>query len=65
MATPEGPLSAADLTEMNTQLVKLDDAERLIDQAVRGGIPMDPQKDQVRSLRTQITKLKQSFFPGQ
>jgi len=50
---------------MNTQLVKLDDAERLIDQAVRGGIPMDPQKDQVRSLRTQITKLKQSFFPGQ
>ena len=64
MAEPEGPLGTADLDEMKVQLVALDRADKVIDQAIRGGLDMSTQKAKAHELRAQLTKLRQSFFPG-
>lgn len=64
MAETKGPLTEEDLAGMNEQMLKLDEASRLIDQAIRGGIDMSEQRKQTAELRQQLTRIKQSFFPG-
>jgi len=65
MPEDEGPLTHADLDEMKSQLTALDKADKVIDQAIRGGLDMTGQKEKARELRQRMTKLRQSFFPGQ
>jgi hypothetical protein len=64
VANAQSPLTDEDLTGINEQLSKLDDAAKLIDQAIRGGIDMSEQRKQTADLRQQLTRIKQSFFPG-
>jgi hypothetical protein len=65
MPDEAGPLGPADLEELKLQLGKLDQADREIDKAVRAGLDMTGQKTRVRELREQLTKVRQSYFPGQ
>lgn len=60
----QGPLTETDLSEINRRLGELDEADRLIEQSIRGGIDMSEQQKRARELRDQLQRLKQSFFPG-
>ncbi len=64
MAKRNGPLTDTDLEEMKVRLAELDEAELLIQQAIRGGIDVKAQQERVRELRDQLTRMRQSFFPG-
>jgi len=64
MAEAKGPLTEEDLKGINEQLDRLDEAGRIIDQAMRGGIDMGEQRKQTADLRQQLIRIKQSFFPG-
>lgn len=64
MAEVTTPLTDEDLRGINEQLGKLDEASRLIDQAIRGGIDMSEQRKQTADLRSQLMRIKGSFFPG-
>ncbi len=65
MAEETGPLKAADLVELTAQLARLQTAELEIERAERAGIDLADQKTRVRDLRTQLSKIKQAYFPGQ
>lgn len=64
MPNPQGPLTDADLQEITRRLSELDEADRLIEQSIRGGIDMVEQQKRSRELRDQLQRIKQSFFPG-
>jgi hypothetical protein len=66
MADPDlvSPLTEQDLVGINDRLRELDRADKLIDQAIRGGIDMKEQKTRAQETRAQLLRLKQSFFPG-
>jgi hypothetical protein len=65
MATqPPNPLTEADLEEMNRKLLELDEADKVIDKAVRAGIDMTGPIAKSREVREQLLRLKQAFFPG-
>ena len=64
MADRPGPLTEEDLKGIKDNLALLNEAEAIIDRAMRGGIDMSEQKKQTAELRTQLTRLGQSFFPG-
>jgi CRISPR/Cas system-associated endoribonuclease Cas2 len=64
MADQQGPLTDEDLAAIKENLARLDEAERIVDQAIRGGIDMQAQKKQTTELRTQLKRIQQSFFPG-
>lgn len=61
----EGPLGPDDLVELKQKIVELDQADKLIEQAVRAGIDVSGQQEQTRELRDKLMKMKQAFFPGQ
>lgn len=61
---PAEPLGEADLEAMKSRLDDLAKAEAIIEKAIRGGIDMSGQRTKARELRTQLTQLKNSFFPG-
>lgn len=61
---PPGPLTDADFEDLKAQLKNLDEAERVLDQATRGGIDVSEQRARSRELRERVTKLKNAFFPG-
>lgn len=60
-----GPLTDTDLEELKVRLTELDEADRLIEQAVRGGIDVTEQQTRTRELRERLMRIRQSFFPGQ
>lgn len=64
MPDEKSPLSEQDYVELTQKLRDLDDAERMIDRGIRGGVDLSAQKAQAQELRVKITKLRQSFFPG-
>lgn len=64
MAERKLPLDETDLTQMKEALKDLDDADADIKLAEQAGINMDAQKTLSRETRTQITKIKQTFFPN-
>lgn len=61
----EGPLTSADLVELKQKLVELDQADMLIEKAIRAGIDVSGQQTRTRELRDKLMKMKQAFFPGQ
>ena len=61
----EGPLGKTDLIELKENLVELDKADKLIEQANRAGIDVSGQQTRTRELRDKLMKMKQAFFPGQ
>ena len=65
MPEHEGPLTHDDFEELKVRLSELDEADRLIEQAVRGGIDVTEQQTRTRELRERLMRIKQSFFPGQ
>lgn len=58
------PFTDEDLAKIKQNLAMLDEAEAIIAKAKRGGIEMAEQEKTVREQREQLTKLKNSFFPG-
>lgn len=63
--TEAGPLGPEDLAELKVKLTELDQADKLIEQAVRAGIDVSGQQVKTRELRDKLVKMKQAFFPGQ
>ena len=59
-----GPLTDDDLEELKVRLTELDEADRLIEQAVRAGIEITEQQTRTRELRERLMRIRQSFFPG-
>ncbi len=59
------PLTTTDLEQMNEALKRLDEADALITRSIAAGIDMTEQKKRAMESRTQITRIKQTFFPGQ
>lgn len=59
-----GPLRDEDLTEINESIKALDEADKLIDQAVRAGIDISDKREESRQSRERLMKIKQAFFPG-
>ncbi len=59
-----GPLTDADLVELNAKLIQLDEADLQIDKATRAGIDVSSQKERAREMRDKLLKMKQAFFPG-
>lgn len=59
-----GPLRDEDLIEINESIKALDEADKLIDQAVRAGIDISDKREESRQSRERLMKIKQAFFPG-
>jgi phage terminase large subunit-like protein len=65
MSPLAGPLTDADLAELKVKLSELDQADKLIEQAKRAGIDVEPQLQRAKELRDKLQRLKQAFWPGQ
>lgn len=65
MPNNDSPLNEQDLADLKTNLVELDKAEKLIDQASRAGIDVGPQLERARETRDKLMRMKQAFWPGQ
>lgn len=61
---PNGPLKEEDLTEINASLSALEEADRIIDQAMRAGIDVSEKRSEAQASRERLLKIKQAFFPG-
>lgn len=64
MAEEDNPFTEDDFAEMQRRMADLDRADRIINRAMRGGLDVSTLKDTSAELRTQLTKLKNAFFPG-
>lgn len=60
----DNPLTDQDLQSMNEGLEKLKVAESLIEKSIRAGIDMSEQAKRTREVKEQLTRIKQTFFPG-
>lgn len=60
-----GPLVKKDLTEINLRLDQLLEADEQIKLAERAGLEMEEMKTSARTLRSQLIKIKQTYFPGE
>ncbi len=58
------PLTDQDLESMKEGLKRLDEADNLIKKSISAGIDMKSQQERSREARVQITRIKQTFFPG-
>lgn len=61
----DSPLGQEDLVNMKDGLRRLDEADNLIKKSISAGIDMSVQQKRTRELREQVTRIKQTFFPGQ
>lgn len=59
-----GPLGDKDLQEIELRLTQLLQADEQIKLAERAGLDVDTQKESARTLRNQLLKIKQTYFPG-
>lgn len=64
MPEEDNPFTEDDLLELQNRMKDLDRADRIINRAMRGGLDMSTLRDTSSELRTQLTKLKNAFFPG-
>lgn len=64
MANENEPLTEQDFTDLKDRLKALDEADQLIDKAIRGGVDMTEQRQRSKELRDQLLRLRQAFFPG-
>lgn len=60
-----GPLAEKDLQEINLNLDQLLAADEQIKLAERAGLNVEAQKETARTLRNQLLKVKQTYFPGE
>lgn len=60
-----GPLKDADLATINTNLEQLLIADEQIKMAQQAGIDVADFKKQATDQRSQLLKIKQTYFPGQ
>lgn len=60
----KGPLTDADLEEINAKLGELDGVDSEIQRALRAGIPVEEQKREAHETRVKLMKIKQAYFPG-
>lgn len=64
MPDENGPFTDTDLDELNARLKDLDSADILIRKAVQAGLDIGEADKQSRDMRTKLTRVKTSFFPG-
>ena len=61
---PPGPLGDRDLDDIRLQMKNLEEAERQIEKAMNAGLDVTAQRAQAKQLREQLTRIKQTYFPG-
>ena len=60
-----GPLGAKDLSQIQTNLDRLQLAEDEIKMAEQAGLDVSLFREQARTQRAQLLKIKQTYFPGE
>lgn len=60
----EGPLTEQDFEDIKEKLALLDDVDQQIKLAQQAGVDVEGQREQSRQSREQLTRLKQTYFPG-
>ena len=60
-----GPLGAKDLSQIQTNLDRLNLAEDEIKLAEQAGLDVSAFREQARTQRAQLLKIKQTYFPGE
>lgn len=60
----ESPLTEADYEGIKQQLATLTDLDEQLRLATQAGVDVASQKEQARSNREQLTRLKQTYFPN-
>ncbi len=58
------PLSEADLERIEANLIQLQAADEQAKKAIQAGIDVGDLKEQITNQRSQLLKLKQTYFPG-
>jgi hypothetical protein len=58
------PLTDRDLESIDANLAQLAEAEDQIKLAEQAGMDLSQQREQVRTQRAQLQKIKQTYFPG-
>ena len=58
------PLTENDLDQINSNLIQLKVADEQIKLAQQAGLDVTGLKDTANSQRSQLLKLKQTYFPG-
>ena len=58
------PLTDTDLEQINANLIQLKIADEQIKLAQQAGLDVTGLKDTANSQRSQLLKLKQTYFPG-
>lgn len=64
MVDIKNPLSEEQFEKLQGAAQKLDDAEELLGKSERAGVEMPGLRENIKSLRSQVNRLKQQFFPG-
>jgi hypothetical protein len=64
MEDPIRPLTDDHLVEIKDGLDKLDQAERMVEQAIRAGIDVEGEKKRIAELRTKLRRIGTAYFPG-
>jgi hypothetical protein len=62
--TAANPFTEADLATWNEKLKELDTADLVMTKAENAGIDVSAQRAKSQEIRSQLLRLKQSFFPG-
>ena len=60
-----GPLGATDLEQINIRLDDLVNADEQIKLAEQAGLDVTSLRETARTQRTQLLKIKQTYFPGE
>lgn len=60
-----GPLVEKDLDAININIDRLSAAEEQIKLAEQAGLDVTAFREQARTQRSQLLKIKQTYFPGQ
>lgn len=58
------PLTDDDFEQIKSQLSVLDDLDEQLRLAAQAGIDVEDQKKRARESRTQLTQLKNTYFPN-
>jgi len=59
-----GPLTEEDFENIKVQLTTLDDLDEQLRLAAQAGVDVEDQKKRARESRTQLNKLKTTYFPN-
>jgi hypothetical protein len=64
MPNQQPPFDETDLEQINERLKELDEADRIMTQALQAGVEVQPHQQRSQELRQKLLRMKQAFFPG-